>query len=335
MSSGLSLRFTALSALLLGLSLHPARAGQPEVSPAQVVSALTDTFGAHPGERRNHIVGTCASGEFVGLPLAQTYTRSALFSGQPVSVVARFSLAGGNPDAPDTARSPRGLALELRLPDGQIQHMTMLNTPVFGAASPQTFLDDIVAKLPLPATGRPDPDKIKAFQASHPDSRAQAAYLAEHNPPFSWANSSYFSVHAFRFINRDLHVTVVRWRFVPRDGDRPLSQEELATAPHRFLQQRLIERTQRGPVYWDMVMTIGQPGDPQDNPTLAWPSDREEHTIGTLKIVSATPQAGAACERINFDPLVMTDGIAPSNDPVLLFRSPAYAISFGQRMSGH
>jgi catalase len=55
--------------------------------------------------------------------------------------------------------------------------------------------------------------------------------------------------------------------------------------------------------------------------------------VGTLKITSASPQPNAACEKVNFDPLVMTDGIAPTNDPVLLFRSPAYAISFGRRIS--
>jgi catalase len=37
---------------------------------------------------------------------------------------------------------------------------------------------------------------------------------------------------------------------------------------------------------------------------------------------------------VNFDPLVMSDGVQPTNDPVLLFRSPAYAISFGKRLSG-
>ena len=46
------------------------------------------------------------------------------------------------------------------------------------------------------------------------------------------------------------------------------------------------------------------------------------------------PQKGAACEGINFDPLVMADGIAATNDPVLKFRSPAYAVSFGKRLSG-
>jgi len=44
-------------------------------------------------------------------------------------------------------------------------------------------------------------------------------------------------------------------------------------------------------------------------------------------------QKGQACEPINFDPLVMADGIRPTNDPILLFRSPAYAVSFGKRRS--
>ena len=35
-----------------------------------------------------------------------------------------------------------------------------------------------------------------------------------------------------------------------------------------------------------------------------------------------------------YDLLVMTQGIAPTNDPVLLFRSPAYADSYAKRMTG-
>jgi catalase len=30
----------------------------------------------------------------------------------------------------------------------------------------------------------------------------------------------------------------------------------------------------------------------------------------------------------------MANGITPSNDPVLQFRSPAYAVSFGKRLGG-
>jgi catalase len=305
-----------------------------EVTADQAVSALESTFGITPGERRNHTKGVCAAGEFVGMPGAAIYSRSALFSGKPVPVIARFSLAGGNPKAPDTAKTARGMALEFKLPDGSLQHMTMLNTPVFGAAQPQTFLDLIVAMKPDPATGKPDPEKIKAFKASHPDNLAQAEFLANNNPPTSYANSSYFGIHAFKFINRDNETTLVRWRFVPQDGEKRLSGDELGSSPPDFLEQVLIERTKQGPVRWDMELTVGIPGDPEDNPTLAWPESRKQVKVGTLTISSAMPQKGAACEKINFDPLVMSDGIAPTNDPILLFRSPAYAVSFAKRLGG-
>lgn len=321
-------------ACLLALGAPLSVAAQPQVAPDLVVAALEGTFGVTPGERRNHTKGTCAIGEFVGSKEAARYTRSALFSGKPVPVVARFSLAGGNPKAPDVARSPRGIGLEFKLPDGQLQHMTMLNTPVFGAASPQTFLDLTLAMRPDPATGKPDPEKMKAFKASHPDNHAQSQYLADNNPPVSYANSSYFGIHTFKFINKENSTTLVRWQFVPQDGEKKLSQEELKTAPHDFLEQALISRTQHGPVRWDMVVSIGEAGDPEDNPTLAWPETRKKIKVGTLSLKTAMPQKGAVCEPINFDPLVMADGIAPTNDPVLLFRSPAYALSFAKRLGG-
>lgn len=123
-------------------------AAENEVTADQVVTALENTFGVHPGGRRNHTKGTCAAGVFVGSPGAHVYTRSVLFSGRPVPVIARFSMPGGNPEVPDFARIPRGMALEFRPTDGSLQHMTMLNTSMFGAASPQSFFDNIVAKTP-------------------------------------------------------------------------------------------------------------------------------------------------------------------------------------------
>ncbi|MEQ1661967.1 MAG: catalase family peroxidase [Thiobacillus sp.] len=310
-------------------------AAENEVGADQVVTALEGTFGVHKGERRNHTKGTCAAGEFIGSTAASAYTRSVLFSGKPVPVVARFSVPGGNPKVSDTAKTPRGLALEFKLADGSLHHMTMLNTPVFGAALPQTFFDDIVAKKPDPATGKPDPEKIKAFKASHPDSVPQAKFLAEHNPPPSWANSSYFGIHTFKFISRNNETTLVRWRFVPKDGQKEMSDDELKSSPPNFLERKLIDRIKHGPVRWDMMLTIGAPGDPVDNPTLMWPPNRKEIKVGTLSISSAKAQKGADCEKINFDPLVMAEGIKPTNDPVLLFRSPAYAVSFGKRLSGN
>ncbi len=323
----------ALAAFLLP-GTRVAIAADSEVTAAQVVEAIEGNFGVTPGERRNHIKGSCALGEFVGSKEAARYTRSALFSGKTVPVIARFSLAGGNPKLPDTARNPRGMALEFKLPKGQLQHMTMLNSPVFGAMSPQSFLDLTLATRPDPATGKPDPEKIKAFKASHPDNLAQAQFLASNNPPASYASSAYFGIHTFKFVNKAKKTTLVRWQFVPQDGEKRLSDEELKTAGPNFLEQALIERAQQGAVRWDMVVSIGEAGDSEDNPTLAWPQARKQVKIGTLSIKAAMPQKGAECERINFDPLVMADGIAATDDPILRFRSPAYAVSFAKRLGG-
>ena len=327
-----TLRLVVATAALVGVAT-PAGAQEPVTAP-QVVTALEEAYGVHPGQRRNHTKGMCALGSFVGTPEAAAYSRSALFLGSTIPVVARFSLAGGNPNAADTEKTPRGMALEFRLSDGSRQHMTMLNTPMFFATMPRTFLDKMLALKPDPATGKPNPDALKAFAATHPDNKGQADFLAANNPPPSYANSAYFGIHTFKFIDKDNHTTFVKWRFDPEDGQKSLTDAELKSMPADFLEQALIERAKQGPVRWDMWLTIGEPGDPQDDPTLLWPRGRKEVKAGTLTITAAMPQDGAECKNINYDPLVMSDGIAPTDDPVLLFRSPSYAVSFVKRLQG-
>jgi len=301
----------------------------------QVVTALEKIGGVHPGERRTHIIGVCVGGSFVGSKEAQAFTRSALFSGEVIPVVGRFSLPGGNPKAPDTAKSPRGLALQFKLPGNSLQHFTMLNVPVFGAATPQTFYDALLSNMVDPATGKPDPEKQKQFRETHPDAKPLGEFMAKNNPPVSYANSDFFSIHTFKFINSNNQTTLVRWRFVPEDGVKRLTDAEMSTMPARFLDEDLIAKTKKGPVRWNMVLTIGEASDVQNNPTVYWPAERKTIQAGVLTLTSATPQKGADCEKINFDPLVMVDGIAPTDDPILPFRSPAYADSFAKRLTGN
>ena len=331
-SAFLVLASAACSAPTLSLG---AAAANAEVTAPQMIDAFEGTFGVHPGQRRNHIKGTCASGEFVGTSAAVALSRSALFSGKTIPVVARFSLGGGSPEVPDAAPAPRGMALEFHLAGGGLQHITMINVPIFAAASPASFREAIVAAKPDPKTGQPDPEKLKAYAASHPDAMALTELASHHTPTANYFQTTYFSIHTFKFIDAKGTEHLVKWRFVPRDGTKEMTAAEMKAAPHDFLEKNLIERTRKAPAVWDMIVYVGEPGDPQDNPTLAWPETRRHFTAGTLTITQATPQQkGMACEPINFDPLVMADGIAPTNDPVLLFRSPAYAVSFGKRLSG-
>jgi catalase len=335
--SGTRLAFLTLASAASGAPQMAlgAPTASSEVTAPQMVDAFEGTFGVHPGQRRMHIKGTCAAGEFVGSAEAAALSRSALFSGKTIPVVARFSLGGGSPEVPDAAPAPRGMALEFHLAGGALQHITMINAPIFATASPASFRDLIVAVKPDPKTGQPDPETLKAYFASHPDAKALTELSSHHTPTANYYQSTYFSVHTFKFIDAKGTERPVKWRFVPRDGTKEMTAAQMKAAPHDFLEKNLIERTRKAPAVWDMIVYVGEPGDPQDNPTLAWPETRKHFTAGTLTITQATPQQkGVACEPINFDPLVMADGIRPTNDPVLLFRSPAYAVSFGKRIAG-
>jgi catalase len=228
-----------------------------DVEPSQVIQSLENTYGVHPAQRRNHTKGTCATGIFVGTPAAAALSRSRQFSDAQVPVVARFSVAGGDPLIADATPNARGMALEFRLSDGSRQHMTMLNTPMFGAAIPATFNAMILAMRPDPNSGKTEPNKVREFFASHPDARAQADFLKTHNPPVSYANSAYYGIHTFKFIDASGGVHAVKWQFTPRNGEKRLTTNERAAAPRDFLEQRLLERVHQGPVRWDMVVYWG------------------------------------------------------------------------------
>ena len=210
--------------------------------------------------------------------------------------------------------------------------------PVFGAAQPQTFYEALLAAKPDPATGKPHPEAQKTFLATHPDAQPLAQFMASHNPPASYAQSDFYGIHTFKLINAKNEAQLVRWRFEPSLGVLRLSDEEMKTRPSRFLAQDLQARLSQGPLHWQMVLTLGQADDEQHNPTVRWPQNRPEIQAGELTLTASSPEVSSEgkgpCTQINFDPLVMSDGVAPTDDPILLFRSPAYANSYVKRLTG-
>lgn len=323
--------FWLLPAIGFGILSTPLLA--QDTSPVDVVDTMEKNFGVHPGQRRNHTKGVCAEGSFTATSEAAALTRSPVFSGKPVPVIARFSIAGGRPNMPDTARNPRGLGLQFTLPDGSHHLMAMLHTPVFGVADPAAFLESLQAATPDPATGKPDPEKQKAFAAKHPETRGQGDFLKANNPPASYATTPYYSLHAFRFSNAAKKSAYARWHFQPQDGTAFIEDSALPATPPDFLEAKLKERVAKGPVKWDMFVTLAEPGDTLTNPTIAWSAERKQVRVGTLELGKVSAQAGGNCEKINFDPMVMSDGVEATDDPVLRFRSAAYAVSFGRRLS--
>src|SRR5262249_10176720 len=82
---------------------------------------------------------------------------------------------------------------------------------------------------------------------------------------------------------------------------------------------------------WHLIVILGQPGDPTNDATIAWPEDRKRVDVGTLTLDRVESDDTSAATDITFDPLVLPAGIAPSDDPLLSARSAVYLRSFTRR----
>lgn len=321
-------RYFVMPVLLVASGLT--QATPPPAQGADFITVFEQAFGRHPGERKGHAKGVCAVGQFYPAAEARMLSRSPLVTGGPVPAVLRFSMAGGNPNVADNARSPRGLAVQFRLPDGSVHNMAGLNTPVFAAATPETFLGLLKAGLP-DADGRRDPARVEAFRVQHPDTRGQWQWLQDNLPPWSYLTSEYHGLHTFFLVDAGNQRRAVRWHLLPADGVRLLTEAEMAAAPVEFLAARLQQALEEKPARFQLQVTLAGQGDDLLDPAIAWPDTRQRVSLGTLEISHADD---ASCNQVNFDPTVLADGIEASEDPFLRIRSAAYAISFGKRLSG-
>jgi catalase len=299
------------------------------LTPARFIDTFEKVNGIHPGFRRNHAKGVCISGYFDSNGQGVRLSKASVFKLGRVAVIGRFSLAGGQPYAADGPAAVRGLGLRFEPRGGQEWRTAMIDLPVFMVRTPEGFYEQLLASKVDPATGNPDPAKMTAFLAAHPETvRAMAIIKAK---PFSsgFADATYNGLNAFRFGNADGVSTPVRWSMVPVAA---FAAEDPAAAQNKnYLFDIFIARVQRGPVQWHLIVTVGQPGDPTDNATLPWPGTREHIDVGTLTIDNVEDEAHGRCHDINFDPLVLPSGIAPSDDPLLSARSAVYSQSFTRR----
>jgi catalase len=289
------------------------------------IIAFQSVFGAHPGFRRNHAKGVAVVGYFDGNGNGRELSSAAVLGVGRSPVTGRFSLTGGNPFVVDAPGAARGLGLAIGFPGAQQWRTAMLNLPVFPDNSAQGFYDRLFASQVVAGTGKPDPAKMAAFLAAHPETAAAMVVAKKHPPTQGFADSTFWGLNTFHLVVESGARTPVRWSFVPR-------QAALATTTNGddVLFDALVRQLKTTPLQWDLYFTVGTQDDPLD-PTLPWPGDRRVIDAGTLTLTGVeTEQAGNARD-VNFDPLVLPDGIVPSDDPLLGARSAVYAASYRAR----
>ena len=290
------------------------------------IDGFRTVFGLHPGFRCNHAKGLAVTGFFDSNGHGVDLSSAAVFAVGRTPVTGRFSLAGGNPMVTDTASAARGLGLVFGLPGRDQWRTATLNLPVFPDNSPQGFYDRLLASKIDAATGKPDPDAMARFSAAHPETVTAMAIINKNPPTTGFADSTFSSLNTFYLVNSGGTRTPVRWAFVPEQAALPARP-----AGDNTLFDSVVRQLRNGPLHWKLHLTVGQPSDPVDDATLLWPPDRPVIDAGTLTLTTAETEAPGNARDVNFDPLVLPDGIQPSDDPLLSARSSVYAASYRLR----
>ena len=335
----LSLTGTVTRLALIGIILAVAAGGFAYLggwlTPRALTPArFTDTFqqvnGVHPGFRRNHAKGIGVSGFFQSNGNGVRFSRAVVFQPGWVPVLGRFSVSGGQPHVADSADTVRGLGLQFSLPDGELWRTAMVNLPVFPFSTPEAFHSNLVASKPDPRTGHPDPTAMKAFLDRHPETVRAMSVIKSEPVAAGFENTTFYGLNAFRFIDGSGESTPVRWLLTP---SQPFEDATGVPATHdpNYLFDQLTVKIHRQPLRWHLILTIGEPGDATHDATVAWPASRERVDVGTLTLDRVEAEETSAATDLNFDPLVLPAGIAPSDDPLLSARSAVYSRSFTRR----
>ena len=296
------------------------------LTPRMFLERFRRVFGVHPGFRRNHAKGVAVTGYFDSNGNGRELSKAAIFARGRTSVIGRFSLSGGHPGMADAPEAARSLALAFAFPEAMQWRTAMLNIPVFPDNSPQGFYDRLLASKVDPETGKPDPAAMSAFLAAHPETAAAMAVIKQHPPTPGFADSIFWGLNTFFFVNEAGVRTPVRWAFVPQQASQPARG-----GTHNALFDALVRQMRSGPPQWRLELTIGSPGDPLLDATLPWPSHRRTIDAGVLTLTGIETEGPGNARDVNFDPLVLPDGIEPSDDPLLSARSAVYAASYRAR----
>ena len=291
------------------------------ITPAEAIDRINGVFGRHPGYRALHAKGRFYTATSTP-PAAPGRLGRALHLQAPVPVWVRFSNGGGHPGVGDNAPDVRGIGVSFRLPDGTATDLLGQTAPRVPVRTPE----DVIALVE-----HSKPHQLPGFMARHRSAikpllanvKAKAVV-----PPYSYAEATYYPVHAYRWIAPDGSQSWVRYVFEPQATkdqrpSKPKGKDRLA--------EELRARLGQAPVRFTLRVTVAADGDDPHDPMSVWVG---AHTFdaGTLEVTGLDPERETGGEVVVFDPTRVVDGIELSDDPILRYRAAAYSESVSRRI---
>ena len=293
------------------------------VSPDDAIEAIRGAGGAQPGHRALHAKGTLYRGTFTAAGDAVMLSRAKHLEGSTVPALIRFSNGSGNPAQRDSSPGVRGMAVKFTLPDGSTTDVSTQTARLFVSSTPDGFIDLLKAMRP----GLTTPLRMAKYFLTHPRVLGALPVLRDANRvPASYATIEYHGLHAFRWVAADGSARFVRYHMVPVAAENYLSAAAAQSKGPDFLTDELKARLDSGPVRFDFRVQIAGPTDSTVDPSAPWQSTQIV-TVGSLEITGLDTERERGGDIVVFDPMRVTDGIEPSDDPVLRFRTLAYSAS--------
>ena len=278
----------------------------------------------------------------------------------------RFSNGSGCKDPHDNWSDVRGMATRFTLPapdpeEKAYSDLTAMTLPEFFSSTPddfqkfawaarpvqyvaepplRKFLDMLNLTLPLrnPYPNETISPDLGAVDFAEKNDAAKPGVLeaASIGAPASYLRAAYHAVHTFIVTNQQDVQRPVRFSWQPVMGVRNLDPAApYDTNPETDngdsylqdkLRQTLTSSVGKDHPRFTLMMTLGEAGDALNDPSRAWPPHRTRIMMGTLSIeqIVGDPEEW---EKISFNPGLLTDGIAMSDDKVLQFRVETYKLS--------
>jgi catalase len=295
------------------------------------LAALDGLFGLHPGFRAVHAKGLMCKGTFTPAAAAAQLTRAPHLALPSTPVVVRLSDFAGVPTIPDNdpaAAGPRGFGARFYLGEHVHTDIVAHSTDGFPVRNGEEFAQFIKA-ISTSAPGTTKPTPLDRFLQDHP---AALRFATTPKPiPTSFAREAFFGVSALKFTNKDGASRFGRYRIRPDAGTEHFSAEDAAKKGPNFLFEEFTARIAKGPVKYQIVVQMAEPGDETADATSNWPDSRPQIEFGTVTLTERVNELEPEMRKIIFDPIPHVDGLEPSADPLWQLRADIYLLSGRRR----
>ncbi|GKV65279.1 MULTISPECIES: catalase [Sporosarcina] len=282
------------------------------------INTIESAFQVKNNLRRAHAVGLAFDAKFQPTGAAEPFTTAAHLQQKEVSAIVRFSHSSTKPNPHKKMNPIKGMAVRFQLTANTFTNLTMANIPVFISETPEEFIN----LLQTFERDKSDWSKRLDFLLHDADYRAFATILRKLKPFKNFETLHYYALHTYYLINERQQKQAVRFEW------QPVTSNE-SNMEGTDMESTLIKKVQSGElIQFRLLIQLAESGDPVDNPAIAWPSNRRKIEAGVLTLLSLRPDNA---EKLVFDPTVTTPGLECSEDPVLRFRSSAYAESARRR----